>query len=70
MNDVLRLKRGREYPNIVFVNPNARRIIGRLKEWGFVTFASLIKNVEAKFGTDECNTILPSALGQKGSFVS
>lgn len=70
MNDVLRLKRRGEYPKIVFVNPNANRIIGRLKEWGMLPLAELIEKVETKFGTDECNTNLVSALfPRKGSFV-
>lgn len=56
MNDVLRLgERGRN-PLIILVNPNARMIIDRLKEWGMNTFASLIEEVDERFGTHECIT--------------
>jgi hypothetical protein len=65
MNDVLRSKRASEYPKILLVNPHSQKIIDRLKEWGMLPFAELINKIEAKFNTDECNTILSSALSPK-----
>jgi NAD-dependent SIR2 family protein deacetylase len=62
MNDVLRSKRVSEYPKILFVNPNAQKIIDRLKEWDMLPLAELINKIEAKFNSDRCNTVLPSAM--------
>lgn len=58
MNDVLRLKKRGRLPLIMLVNPSAKAIVARLKEWGMTAFAGLIRQVEERFGTDECVTKL------------
>ena len=62
MNDVLRLKERGKYPLIILVNPSAKAIVARLKEWGMTAFAELVRQVEEEFGTDECVTKLRKIL--------
>lgn len=64
MNDVLRLKIGRSYPKIVFINPSGKDVVKRLRAWNMITLGDLMEKnmIEEHWGSDECNTKLPSAI--------
>ena len=64
MNDVVRLRIRRRYPKIVFINPSAKAVVKRLRAWDMITLADLMEKnmIEEHWGSDECNTKLPSAL--------
>lgn len=54
MNDVIRLKIESERPKIILVNPN-KKIIDRLKNWGFTYLSETIVQLKKYFGPDETN---------------